>query len=97
MEQQSGRSEQIGVKEVKRKKIYVPKSMTTRQVMKMYGLKQEAAYKARKKGFFVKNYSSTQVCVDPSKFNPNICYRIAGKVSNPTSQGIRLPDPLEMI
>ena len=80
MEQQSGQSEQIGVKEVKRQKIYVPKSMTTRQVMKMYGLKQEAAYNARKKGFFVKNYSSTQVCVDPSKFNPDICYRIAGKV-----------------
>ena len=80
MEQQSGQSEQIGVKEVKRQKIYVPKSMTTRQVMKMYGLKQEVAYKARKKGFFVKNYSSTQVCVDPSKFNPDICYRIAGKV-----------------
>ena len=80
MNHQSGQSEQIGVKEVKRQKIYVPKSMTTRQVMKMYGLKQEAAYNARKKGFFVKNYSSTQVCVDPSKFNTDICYRIAGKV-----------------
>ena len=80
MDQQSGQSEQIGVKKVKRQKIYVPKSMTTRQVMKMYGLKQEAAYNARKKGFFVKNYSSTQVCVDPSKFNTDICYRIAGKV-----------------
>ena len=80
MEQQSGESEQIGVKEVRRQKIYVPKSMTTRQVMKMYGQNQHAAYYAWKKGFFVKNYSSTQVCVDPSKFNPDICYRIAGKV-----------------
>ena len=39
-----------------------------------------AAYQARKKGFFVKNYSRPQVKVDPSKFNPDICYRIAGKV-----------------
>jgi len=35
---------------------------------------------ARKKGFFVKNYSRFQVKVDPSKFDPNICYRIVGKV-----------------
>jgi hypothetical protein len=82
MDQQGGQSEKFGIKEIRRQKIYVPKSMTTRQVMKMYGLKQEAAYNARKKGFFVKNYSSTQVCVDPSKFNVDICYSIAGKVFN---------------
>jgi hypothetical protein len=80
MDQKSGQSKQLKVKDVKRQKIYVPKSMTTRQVMKMYGLKQEAANNARKKGFFVKNYSRTQACVDPSKFNTDICYRIAGKV-----------------
>jgi len=80
MDQQGGQSKQIGVKEVKRQKIYVPKSMTTNQVMEKYGLKRTTANKARKKGFFVKNYSSTQVCVDPSKFNTDICYRIAGKV-----------------
>ena len=80
MDQQGGQSKQIGVKEVKRQKIYVPKSMTTGQVMKMYGLKHEAAYNARKKGFFVKNYLSTQVCVDPSKFNTAKCYRIAARV-----------------
>jgi hypothetical protein len=80
MDQQSGQSEQIGVKEVRRQKINVPKSMTTQQVMKKYGLKSGAANNARKKGFFVKNYSRPQVCVDPSKFNVDICYRIAGKV-----------------
>ena len=67
-------------KEVKREKVFIPKSMTTRQVMDKYGLKMGAAYQARKKGFFVKNYSRPQVKVDPSKFNPDICYRIAGKV-----------------
>jgi hypothetical protein len=80
MDQQGGRSRQIGVKEIRRQKIYVPKSMTTNQVMEKYGLKPGAAYRARKRGFFVKNYSSTQVCVDPTKFNTDICYRIAGKV-----------------
>jgi len=80
MNQQGGRSKQIGVKEVKRQKIYVPKSMTTNQVMEKYGLKRGAAYRAGKKGFFVKNYSRPQVKVDHSKFDPDICYRIAGKV-----------------
>ena len=54
--------------------------MTTNEVMEKYGLKPGAAYTARKKGFFVKNYSRPQVKVNPSKFDPDICYRIAGKV-----------------
>jgi hypothetical protein len=80
MDQQSGQSEQIGVKEVRRQKITVSKSMTTKQIMEKYGLKSRAANTARKKGFFVKNYSRPQVCVDPSKFNVDLCYNIAGKV-----------------
>ena len=54
--------------------------MTTNQVIEKYGLKEGAAYTARKKGFYVMNYSRPQVRVDPSKFDPDICYRIAGKV-----------------
>jgi hypothetical protein len=80
MEQQKSEVKAIKVKEIRRQKVYVPKSMTTNQVMGKYGLKPGAAYIARKKGFFVKNYSCPQVCVDPSKFDPDICYRIAGKV-----------------
>jgi hypothetical protein len=80
MEQQGNQSKQIKVKEIRRHKVYVPKSMTTNQVMEKYGLKSGAAYTARKKGFFVKNYSRPQVCVDPNKFDPDICYRIAGRV-----------------
>jgi hypothetical protein len=80
MDQQSGQSEQIGVQEVRRQKITVPKSMTSNQIMEKYGLKSRAANTARKKGFFVKNYSRPQVCVDPSKFNVDVCYSIAGKV-----------------
>ena len=80
MEQPESEVKAIKVKEIRRQKVYVPKSMTTNQVMEKYGLKKGAAYSARKKGFFVKNYSRPQVCVDPSKFDPDICYRIAGKV-----------------
>ncbi len=79
VEQGSGVKD-IGVKEIRRQKVYLPKSMTTNHVMEKYGLKPEAAYTARKKGFFVKNYSRPQVKIDPSKFDPDICYRIAGKV-----------------
>jgi len=80
MEQPGNHSKKIEVKEIRRQKVYVPKTMTTNQVMEKYGLKEGAAYTARKKGFFVKNYSRPQVCVDPSKFDPDICYRIAGRV-----------------
>jgi len=80
MEQHGSEVKAIKVKEIRRQKVYVSKSMTTNQVMEKYGLKPGAAYTARKKGFFVKNYSRPQVCVDPAKFNPDICYRIAGRV-----------------
>jgi len=73
MEQQGSEVKAIKVKEIRRQKVYVPKSMTTIQVMEKYGLKPDDAYTARKKGFFVKNYSQTQVKVDPSKFDPDIC------------------------
>jgi len=69
-----------GVKEVLREKVSVPSGMTTRQVMDKYGLKEGAARNARKKGFYIQNYSRPQVKIDPSKFDPVICYRIAGKV-----------------
>ena len=74
--------------------------MTTNQVIEKYGLKPGAAYSARKKGIFVKNYSRPQVCVDPSKFDPDVCYRIAGKVfksnlsRDPVAMSIR-DDPIQ--
>jgi hypothetical protein len=80
MEQQVAKQKDIAVKEIRREKIHVPKSMTTTEIMEKYGLTQGAAANARKKGFFVKNYSRRQVCVDPTKFDADVCYRIAGKV-----------------
>lgn len=71
---------QTGTQEIKREKVFVAEGMTTREIMEKYGLKEGAAYNARIKGFYVKNYSRPQVKVDPSKFDPDICYSIAGKV-----------------
>jgi len=71
MEQQGIEVKAIKVEEIRRQKVYVPKSMTTNQVMEKYGLKPGAAYIARKKGFYVNNYSQPQVKVDPSKFDPD--------------------------
>ena len=48
MEQQDSEVKAIKVKEIRRQKVYVPKSMTTNQVMEKYGLTPGAAYTARK-------------------------------------------------
>ena len=80
MLEQGSEVKAIKVKEIRRQKIHIPKSMTTKQIMEKYGLIEGTASNAKKKGFFVKNYSRPQVCVDPSKFNVDICYNIAGKV-----------------
>ena len=69
-----------GVKEIRRERISIPPGMSTKEIEEKYGLKYQAAWKAKKKGFFVKNYSRKQVRVDPSRFDPDICYRIAGRV-----------------
>ena len=80
MAEHGSETKAIEIKEIRRQKVYVPKSMTKNQIMEKYGLKPNAANNARKKGFFIKNYSHPQVCVDPSKFNVDLCYNIAGKV-----------------
>ena len=68
------------IKEVIREKIIIASGMTTKEVRLKYGLKMNAACNARKRGYFIKNYSKTQVKVNPEKFNTDTCYRIAGKV-----------------
>ena len=43
MAEHGGEVEAIKVKEIRREKVYVPKSMTTNQITKKYGLKPKAA------------------------------------------------------
>jgi len=69
-----------GVEEVRREKIFVPPGMSTKEIREKYDFDYQSAWRAKNKGFFVKNYSRPQVKVDPSKFDVDICYRIAGKV-----------------
>ncbi len=55
MERQGNQSKQIGVKEIRRQKVYVPKSMTTNQVMQKYGLKPGAPIPPEKRDFHYNN------------------------------------------
>jgi hypothetical protein len=45
-----------------------------------YGFSPEQAYKARVKGFFLKNYSKKQMVIDRGNFNQAICYPLAKRV-----------------
>ena len=80
MNRQGNEPKIIGVEEVRRERVYIPESMTVEQIMEKYGLKKGPAANAKKKGFFVKNYSRPQVCINPDKFDVDICYNIAGTV-----------------
>jgi hypothetical protein len=65
------------VPEIRREKVFVQPGMSTHEIMKTYDLSSEQAYKARVKGFFVKNYSKKQIVIDRENFNQAICYPLA--------------------
>ena len=66
--------------EIRREKVYLQPGMSTAEVMKTYGLSSDQAYKARIKGFYVKNYSKKQIIIDRENFNQAVCYPLAKKV-----------------
>ena len=68
------------VPEIRREKVFIPPEMTTQEISEKYGLSKVKAYKAMKKGFFVKNYSRKQIICDPSNFDPAISYSTAKRV-----------------
>jgi hypothetical protein len=68
------------VPEIRREKVFVHRNLSTHEIMKTYGLSPEQAYKARVKGFFVKNYSKKQIVIDRDNFNSAVCYPLAKKV-----------------
>jgi hypothetical protein len=82
------------VPEIRREKVYLQPGMSTEDVRKAYGLSSDQAYKARVKGFFVKNYSKKQIVIDRENFNQAVCYPLAKKVfvknfsRNPLAQSI---------
>lgn len=69
-----------GVKEIKREKVYIDPNLTCREVIDKYNIPETTAYYARKRGFFVKNYSKRQIMIDVSQFNHEIAVKIANKV-----------------
>jgi hypothetical protein len=82
------------VPEIRREKVFLQPGMTTEEVKKTYGLSSDQAYKARVKGFFVKNYSKKQIVIDRENFNSAVVYPLAKKVFgknfkwNPLAQSI---------
>jgi hypothetical protein len=68
------------IPEIRRERVLIPPEMTNKEIKDQYGLSSERAYVARRKGFFVKNYSRKQVIIDPENFDPSISYSTAKKV-----------------
>jgi len=68
------------VPEIRRERVLIPPEMTSKEIQEKYGLPSARAYVARRKGFFVKNYSKKQVIIDPENFDPSISYSTAKRV-----------------
>jgi len=82
------------VPEIRREKIYLQPGMSTAEVARTYGLSMEQAYKARVKGWYIKNYSKKQIVIDRENFNSAVCYPLAKTVfaknfkRNPLAQSL---------
>jgi hypothetical protein len=68
------------VPEIRREKIFIAPEMTTKEIKKEYALNSRRAAEAKRKGFFVKNYSKKQIIIDPENFDPAISYSTAKRV-----------------
>jgi hypothetical protein len=68
------------VPEIRRERVLIPPEMTSKEIQEKYGLPSARAYVARKKGFFVRDYSRKQVIIDPENFDPSISYSTAKRV-----------------
>ncbi len=68
------------VPEIRREKVFIPPEMTAQEITEKYDLPKERAWKVKKQGFFVMNYSKKQILIDPSNFDPAISYSTAKRV-----------------
>jgi hypothetical protein len=66
--------------EIRREKVFIPSEMSTKEIIQKYSISRSRADQARKRGWFVKNYSRNQVIIDREHFNPAVCYSIAKQV-----------------
>jgi hypothetical protein len=68
------------VPEIRRERVLIPPELSSKEIQEQYGLPSARAYIAKRKGFFVKNYSRKQVIIDPENFDPSISYSTAKRV-----------------
>ncbi len=68
------------VPEIRRQKICISPEMTTQEIKQEYALNSRRAAEAKRKGFFVKNYSRKQIIIDAENFDPAISYSTAKRV-----------------
>jgi len=66
--------------EIRREKILVPQDMCLKEMTQKYGISKTCAFNAKKRGWFVRNYSRNQIIIDREHFNPAVCYSIAKQV-----------------
>lgn len=66
--------------EIRREKVFIPKDLSVKEIVQKYGVSQSCASNARRRGWFIKNYSTNQVIIDREHFNPGISYSIAKQV-----------------
>jgi len=69
----------MSVPEIRHEKINVT-GLKTKEIMAKYNLKYQIANRAVKKGYFIKNYSTPEIVIDPNNFNVRYAYNLAGKV-----------------
>ena len=67
-------------KEIRREKVYVDTNSSVKEIMEKHGILQSTATNAKKRGWFVKNYSKKQVMIDRSNFSVKAAYNLAGRV-----------------
>jgi hypothetical protein len=75
------------VPEIRREKVFLQPGISSHEIMKTYGLSSDQAYKARVKGFFVRNYSKKQIVIDRENFNSAVVYPLAKRSLGKTFRG----------
>lgn len=80
---------------IRREKVTVPQDMCLKEMTEKYNISKTCAFHAKKRGFYIKNYSRNQIQIDRDHFNAKICYSIAKQVfwkrfrNNPVATSIK--------
>ena len=75
--------------EVRREKVFIPQDMTTKEIIEKYGVSSSCAHSAKKRGWFIKNYSRNQIIIDREHFHPEISTVLQNKFSGRDSERTR--------